>query len=480
MCGGVTITPTSQTVSGDAATGSLQVTAPDTCDWTAVSSASWLTVTSWHTGIGNGTVDYAAAPNAGSASRTGRITVGGSSFTLTQLAGLAVTAPNGGEKLFTSTPYVIEWTGIDAASFDVAVSADGGATYANVPGCTELSGTARACTWAAPGPVTTTGRIRVTARSAAGATIADASNANFSIVSGAGTIAVTTPNTSSTNWGVGSTQTIKWSHNLGSTSYVRVEASHDGGASWAVINPRLKNSASTSGSLKWLVTGPVTTAARIRVSWMNGPVTDMSDANFTIANQYIKVSSPSSSSTSWGYGTSRKQTWTMNLGPGDKVTLSLSTDGGATYPFQLGTATASTRSATIVTPTLSSPAATARVRIEWTSASAVAGVNPTNFRVEPPFVAVTKPDGPSHNWGVGTSQTITWRNNLGPGESVKVELSTDGGTTYGYLVLSSTTSDGSQSTTVLSDWRTETARLRITWLKNAAVSDASNELFAIR
>jgi hypothetical protein len=72
-----------------------------------------------------------------------------------------------------------------------------------------------------------------------------------------------------------------------------------------------------------------------------------------------------------------------------------------------------------------------------------------------------------------------WASNLGSGEQVKVELSTDGGTTYGYVLFARTGSDGSQSTTVQSAWKTETGRVRISWVKNAVVSDVSNAMFAI-
>ncbi|MCX6586608.1 MAG: BACON domain-containing carbohydrate-binding protein, partial [Acidobacteria bacterium] len=53
--------------------------------WTAVSDAGWLTVTGGATGTGNGTVTYSVAANGTNvASRTGRLTIGGQTFTVTQ------------------------------------------------------------------------------------------------------------------------------------------------------------------------------------------------------------------------------------------------------------------------------------------------------------------------------------------------------------------------------------------------------------
>jgi hypothetical protein len=65
-------------------TGSVGVTAPGTCDWTARSAVSWLTVTSGANGTGNGTVRFTASANAGSSQRTGTLTIAGLVFTVTQ------------------------------------------------------------------------------------------------------------------------------------------------------------------------------------------------------------------------------------------------------------------------------------------------------------------------------------------------------------------------------------------------------------
>ncbi len=94
-------------------------------------------------------------------------------------------APNGGERLSTGTPFTIRWSASDAdglARFDIMLSTDG-VNYVEV--CSGLAGTRRDCTWNSPGPVTTNGRIRVTAYDTAGATASDVSNAAFTIASAA-------------------------------------------------------------------------------------------------------------------------------------------------------------------------------------------------------------------------------------------------------------------------------------------------------
>ena len=79
------LSPTSRTVTPVATTGQLTVSAQSTCPWTAASSATdWLSITSGASGIGNGTVNYAAAANSTLSQRVGTITVAGVVFTLTQ------------------------------------------------------------------------------------------------------------------------------------------------------------------------------------------------------------------------------------------------------------------------------------------------------------------------------------------------------------------------------------------------------------
>jgi hypothetical protein len=103
-----------------------------------------------------------------------------------------------------------------------------------------------------------------------------------------------------------------------------------------------------------------------------------------------------------------------------------------------------------------------------------------DFTVAPAFLKVVQPNGPSDAWAVGTSQVINWIHNLGNLEQVAVDLSRDGGATYDQVVLATTPSDGSQSTPVSGAWASAAARVRIRWLRNAAVADTSNQSFPIQ
>jgi hypothetical protein len=79
------ISPTSQPVPANGALVYAGVTSSAaTCDWTAASNNSWLTVTSGASGTGNGTVGVRASTNAASTPRTGSVTIAGRTLTVTQ------------------------------------------------------------------------------------------------------------------------------------------------------------------------------------------------------------------------------------------------------------------------------------------------------------------------------------------------------------------------------------------------------------
>ncbi len=77
------LSPTSQNFSTSGGTGSISVTAPSGCNWTAAISHSFVTVTSGASGSGNGTITFSVAANNG-AYRTAVIVVGTKVFTITQ------------------------------------------------------------------------------------------------------------------------------------------------------------------------------------------------------------------------------------------------------------------------------------------------------------------------------------------------------------------------------------------------------------
>ncbi len=87
------IFPTSVNIAGTAVTGSFNLNVGGGCQWTVVSNAPWITITSPASGNGSSLITFSAQANTGAA-RTGTITVGGQTFTVNQAAaGTVATRP---------------------------------------------------------------------------------------------------------------------------------------------------------------------------------------------------------------------------------------------------------------------------------------------------------------------------------------------------------------------------------------------------
>lgn len=77
------VTTTTFAATGGAA--SITVSTPASCSWTAVSSASFLSVNQGASGSGDGVVQFSVAPNTGP-QRTAILTITGTPITITQQA----------------------------------------------------------------------------------------------------------------------------------------------------------------------------------------------------------------------------------------------------------------------------------------------------------------------------------------------------------------------------------------------------------
>ncbi len=81
-------------------------------------------------------------------------------------------------------------------------------------------------------------------------------------------------------WTIASSRTITWTHNFGLTGTFTIEVSRDGGTTWSSVASGVPATTATAGSYSWIVTGPATTQAKVRVS--SGAAVDRSNVNFRI------------------------------------------------------------------------------------------------------------------------------------------------------------------------------------------------------
>ena len=214
--------------------------------------------------------------------------------------------------------------------------------------------------------------------------------------------------------------------------------------------------------------GPATTAARYDVTALNTTTSDTSDVAFTIAAPTLKIAEQPAG-TSWGYGTQQRIAWTTSLSSADRLNLKLSTNGGQTFSLTLASqVTASSGAATVTIPVLGAPTSTAVLDAELVVDQVCRSATVQPFTIEAPFISVIRPNLAGDVWPIGTSRTLSWRDNLGALERVRLELSRDGGTTYATVLSSSSPADGSHVVSVSSLWATTTARVRVAWVRNLA------------
>ena len=80
-----TLTPGSWVHRSGSDTGSVVISAIVGCDWTVSNPNSWITMTTPTSGTSTGSVSYTVTPNPGTSTRTGALTIGGQTFTVSQL-----------------------------------------------------------------------------------------------------------------------------------------------------------------------------------------------------------------------------------------------------------------------------------------------------------------------------------------------------------------------------------------------------------
>ncbi|MFH1009882.1 MAG: hypothetical protein V1784_01445 [bacterium] len=227
------------------------------------------------------------------------------------------------------------------------------------------------------------------------------------------TLTLTSPNGGEV-WQVGQTDTIKWS-SIGLAGNVTIAVNRDyPGGSWVTLFGGTAN----DGAQPWLVTSPTSANCRIRiVGDSHAAARDSSNANFTITNPYITVTSPNGGET-WYWGQPHNILWSS--GAGGTVDISLNRDfpGGAWESLFAGTANDGIENWMVSSPRT----ANARIRIVSTSNPSIRDSSDANFTIETPYLVLTVPDG-GEIWTAGTIQILEWiGEGLTDSDSLEIQL----------------------------------------------------------
>jgi len=195
-----TIAPTSQSVAAAGAAVTTTVTAAAGCTWSAVSNAAWITTTS--AGSGSGTATFTVAANLGPTSRMGTVTIGNSTFTVTQAGtpcsftlsptSQTFAAAGGSSTVDVTTAASCTWTATSPASW---VTITNGGTRTG-PGSVGITAASNPTTQSRTATLTIAGRSFVVTQQAGTCTYTVAPlTVTVPPVGGTGTINVTTLST---------------------------------------------------------------------------------------------------------------------------------------------------------------------------------------------------------------------------------------------------------------------------------------------
>jgi hypothetical protein len=376
------------------------------------------------------------------------------------LATLTLVTPNGGEGWTFNSRRRIDWTSTDlTGNIRVEVSRDAGATWTVVIASTANVGSFN---WMVTPPATTRARIRVC--SVTTPTLCDISDRNFRIA--AAVVTVVTPNGGEA-WVPDTTRTIQWTSAGAVGSNVRVELSRDAGATWTPIFASIGN----DGGQGWLVTGPLTNLARVRVCSVSAPtVCDVSDGNFRITSGALEVVTPDGGE-AWEIGSTRRIAWTSSGDIGSDVRIDLSRNGGASWTRLFASAVNDRAQDWVVTGPVTTDA---RIRVCRTTSPFRCDISDASFAITSGSVRVLSPNG-GQRWPVGGTRRIEWTSSV-PG-NVRIEVSRDGGASW-TTIFASIGDDGAQDWTVTGPV-TGAARIRVCSVNVPTACDTSDANFAI-
>jgi hypothetical protein len=119
--------------------------------------------------------------------------------------------------------------------------------------------------------------------------------------------------------------------------------------------------------------------------WANPPANlsaaGTNPGNFKIEPAFVRIGAPAAGAV-WTIGSSKRITWTSNLGVLEPVEIRLSQNGGASYPILIAGSTPSDGQHPVTVSASFGSQRVTRVKITWLDAASVAASS-GNFTIQP-------------------------------------------------------------------------------------------------
>lgn len=285
------------------------------------------------------------------------------------------------------------------------------------------------------------------------------------IVSGGKSFIVQSPN-GGENWQIGSTKIINWLTSDFSGN-IKIELSRDGGGNWETIANNLAN----DGEENWIVNGPPTNLAMIRISGVdNSTLSDQSDNVFEISEATLTLLSPSGGE-AWLSDSTVQITWNSSNLPGE-IRIELSRDGGLTFDNIIDSTDNDGIENWIVIPPFTTQA---RIRITSIDIPTLFSISSNDFSIDAPYIWILNPSVKAALINDSTYE-IKWTS-YRAAPNVKIELSRDNPENK-EILFESTPNDGSELWTVTGPL-TDKAKLFISDVELPELAAESDGVFTI-
>jgi len=375
---------------------------------------------------------------------------------------IIVTSPNGGEQWKGCTSKIISWSsGGTSGSFSIYYSSNNGNTWNFISNSSGSS-----YTWSQVADIPTSNNCLIKVQDYSNSTIIDSSDAAFTLIKN-NDIIITTPN-GGESWEVGTTKTISWVSEPTSNRYYTYYSINNG-SSWNSIG-----SYTYSNSVSWTIPNSPNTTSLIKVTdYDNSCIQDLSNAIFTIAppQPYITVTYPNSNITTYANNSINIQ-WTSAYLSSSFVKIEFTSDNGVSWTTVV-TPTENDGSYTWTLPNINS--LNCKFRISEYNNPSVYDENDVVFKVLPPFITVTSPNG-GEQWKGCSSKSISWTSG-GSSGSYSIYYSSNNGNTWNYI---SNTSSSSYTWSQVADIPTSNnCLIKVQDYNNSNIKDSSDAAFTL-
>ncbi|MCX7836008.1 MAG: S8 family peptidase [bacterium] len=364
---------------------------------------------------------------------------------------IQLTSPTGTDVLRQGIAHTITWNsgGIDSVMIELNRNYPNGAWEIIVPAIANTGSYA----WTVTPPASNNARMRISYLNHS--EYNDVSDSSFVILTPG--ITVTAPN-AATDWYINTTQSIRW-YSIG-VGRVNIEINRSYPSSnWETI----ANNALSNGIYNWLVTGPTTNSARIRVTNANNPnQSDTSDVNFNIVPSDVIITSPNGGE-ELTINTTYSITWTRLGINNARIEINRNYPSGAWELLASNVTAAGVWNWQVTAP----PSSGARIRILSETNPSLGDTSDANFTISAPWIRTIYPTGEDTIF-IRLNTTLQWQSAGFPG-NVRIELNRNYPSGTWEILFDSIANSGTQVWSVTGP-STNRARIRIRALSDTATA----------